>query len=292
MTTSVHDFTELETRLTATCRNAGVHLWPNPGNAGDAVIAAATWRMLADLDITPKNGDIANGDVVLLGGGGNLIPHYRDMRTFLQRALDSPAAHIILLPHTVGGHEDLLTRLDDRCVLYCRDRVSLEHTRRHATRAEVLFAHDLALRLRPAELRLPSAPVQLLRAMAISRHTAFRYAKWMVRFPLWPGCRHGTSFVLRSDIESTHATPSRHRRSDMTGGYRSRFPGEAEAMLVAARIIRWLDRRPVVVTDRLHVALVAGLLGKQVELRDNSYGKNRNVFEASLAGYLPNVMMG
>ena len=40
-----------------------------------------------------------------------------------------------------------------------------------------------------------------------------------------------------------------------------------------------IDSVEVVVTDRLHVGLVAALLGKRVFLFDNSYGKVSGIFE-------------
>ena len=43
-----------------------------------------------------------------------------------------------------------------------------------------------------------------------------------------------------------------------------------------------IDSVEVVVTDRLHVGLVATLLGKKVFLFDNSYGKVSGIFEQSL----------
>lgn len=42
-------------------------------------------------------------------------------------------------------------------------------------------------------------------------------------------------------------------------------------------------------TNRLHVGIVGALLGKRVVLHDNSYGKNRAVWEHSLAGRFPDV---
>lgn len=53
---------------------------PNPGNAGDALIAAATYQVLDDLGINylikrhkdDMESDVS-GRVVIYGGGGNLI---------------------------------------------------------------------------------------------------------------------------------------------------------------------------------------------------------------------------
>lgn len=45
----------------------------------------------------------------------------------------------------------------------------------------------------------------------------------------------------------------------------------------------------VVYTDRLHVAIAAALLDKQVFMFDNHYGKNGDVFRGSIMGRYPKV---
>ncbi len=49
------------------------------------------------------------------------------------------------------------------------------------------------------------------------------------------------------------------------------------------------DRYDEIRTDRLHVAIAGALLGKRVLLHDNSYGKNRAVWEHSVAGRFATV---
>lgn len=47
--------------------------------------------------------------------------------------------------------------------------------------------------------------------------------------------------------------------------------------------------RGAVETDRLHVAIAASLLGKRVRIQNNSYGKNRAVYEFRLRDRFPNL---
>ena len=51
-------------------------------------------------------------------------------------------------------------------------------------------------------------------------------------------------------------------------------------------LLRAIDQFASVRTDRLHVAIAAAMLGKTVELYDNSYYKNRAVFDFSLSSLL------
>ena len=45
-------------------------------------------------------------------------------------------------------------------------------------------------------------------------------------------------------------------------------------------------------TDRLHVTIAGALLGKKVRVFDNSYHKNRSMYEYSLRDQYPNVILG
>jgi exopolysaccharide biosynthesis predicted pyruvyltransferase EpsI len=45
-----------------------------------------------------------------------------------------------------------------------------------------------------------------------------------------------------------------------------------------------------VATDRLHVGIGAALLGKTCRLHDNSYGKNRAVYDHSIRNHFPAVV--
>jgi len=61
------------------------------------------------------------------------------------------------------------------------------------------------------------------------------------------------------------------------------------SLLVGFRdFIRLIETSKRVYTDRLHVAILAAILGKETVLYPNSYYKNRGVYEYSLSNY-PNV---
>ena len=62
------------------------------------------------------------------------------------------------------------------------------------------------------------------------------------------------------------------------------------AYFAAAQYVQTLARFEEIRTDRLHAALAATLLGKNVTLFDNNYFKCRAVYEASLRQF-PNIIM-
>ncbi|WP_394730876.1 polysaccharide pyruvyl transferase family protein [Altererythrobacter sp. GH1-8] len=59
----------------------------------------------------------------------------------------------------------------------------------------------------------------------------------------------------------------------------------------AQDFLRHIDQYERVITDRLHVAIGAALLGKEVKLVSNSYFKIRAIFDSSIKGIFPKCEM-
>jgi exopolysaccharide biosynthesis predicted pyruvyltransferase EpsI len=53
---------------------------------------------------------------------------------------------------------------------------------------------------------------------------------------------------------------------------------------ITGQIALMSPERDAVVTNRLHIGIAGVLLGKRVQLYDNSYGKIRDVYQSSLKG--------
>ena len=123
--------------------------YPNPGNAGDSMIAAATFEAFSRAGLGVKVIDLdssVEGRVVFLGGGGNMVPLYDNMQKAIERFLGC-ASKLVLLPHTIRGHEQTIRKFDHTCTIFCRDPVSHHHIRSTNPSAEVLLAHDMAFHL-------------------------------------------------------------------------------------------------------------------------------------------------
>lgn len=258
---------------------------PNPGNAGDALIAAATWQLFDALALPVRIGrrqDIREGDVVLLGGGGNLVPLYSDMARILEACLTIGVRETVLLPHTVRGHEALLGRLDERFHLYCRDAPSVVHVRQAAPRARAYQAPDLALGLSPSALlaRQPRGVAQRIKALLHWAwiHRLGRQLRWHAGSAALHPDAQGLLTVWRSDEEARTARGMVHH--DLSTLYRSDFLDRLEVECVAGRFLSVIARAKEVRTDRLHVAIGAQLMGRRAILKDNVYGKNFAVVRA------------
>lgn len=132
---------------------------PNPGNAGDSAIALATYQLFEQTGLRYRCVDWyepfdSTDRTLIYGGGGNLTHYYHQARTFIERHHER-ARRLIVLPHSIQGHADLLASLGRNVDLYCRERPSFEWAREKAPRANVYLAEDLAFSLDPEEVMEP-----------------------------------------------------------------------------------------------------------------------------------------
>ena len=260
-----------------------VLFYPNPGNAGDSLIAAGEYAAFARAGIPFQLVDFGSdvtGGTVLLGGGGNLVPMYASTRLAFERFLGK-AARIILLPHTVRGHDDLLRRLDDTCTIFCRDPLSHAHVTANAPRAVVRLAHDMAFHVDPEEL---------LADEDIAATAAPKFAERLARANLTAAALAEKEVVnyLRRDGESAgHDLTIDADPSDLFDF----GVGPEQAQMASWCLLSAIALAKSVRTDRLHVGIGAAMLGKTCTLMDNSYGKNAGIFAHSLAGRFPALQM-
>lgn len=282
---------------------------PNPGNGGDSFIAAATLQVLRRLGVRHRfvgSREVPSldgkGRVVLLGGGGNLVPYYSDVRRRLA-LVHGTARRVVLLPHTIAGNEDLLGALGGNVDLVARDVPSYEHARRHAAGARVWLAHDMTLYASVPELlrrgRESERPVPLLRELAreavSARHVIrgrLRAAALRLRRPGFPptGTERGSALrCFRQDAEArTRRTP--RGNADLSALFGWGAASEAAVEAATYHLLRALEPYEEVHTDRLHVALARAAMGKRVHLYPTNTPKVEAVYRHSIRGRFPGVI--
>ena len=256
---------------------------PNPGNAGDAAIATATIQMFRRICVPVVPGcidDITDGSNVIIGGGGNLVPYYKDVRKLLLACLARNVKKCLLLPHTVRGHADVLARLDTRFTILCRDKPSYEYVKKHAPHVHTALARDMVFELDVEELKRSTKTWRHKLALlqdAYWRTNLFRWRRATLRIR---HDSHGTLRIFRSDVESVDSERTR-RKSDLMHfhGINRYSPATDQITL---DVIKCINRAERVITDRLHVSLIAAMLGKKVCLLENSYGKVSDVWELAM----------
>lgn len=266
----------------------------NPGNAGDAIIASATYQLFERLGISFECVDLdcplerTRGRTVIYSGGGNLVDIYSDARGFITRH-HRHAKQLILLPHTVRGHADLLGTLGANVTIICRDAESYAHVSSLLPARSVELMDDVAFSLDvPAFMGAAKGRYRPLFSSPIHASINAGRLAWRARHRIRNLLHPKVLNAFRTDIESRgRRLPASNQdvsRVFATENMSREYTDEA-----TYRIFQFLAPFELVNTDRLHVCIAALLLGKAVNFYDNSYGKNRAVYEFSMRGRYPRL---
>lgn len=265
---------------------------PNPGNGGDSVIASATYQLFDDCHVNYKiyrKGDDTRNAIVMYGGGGNFVELYNNARIFLQ-AHHQRADKLILLPHTIGGNEDLLKEFGSNTTIFCREPNSYEHAKKYSTRCEVLLADDLALSLDvnriKSQSRIPPFSARSLIGIPQLLMNDKRLKNELAQFK-----DENTFNCFRIDPESAIESPP-EKNLDLSEVLRYKSYPRFICDWITRSFVMTLDQFDHINTDRLHVGIVSGLLGKPAQLSPGNYHKNQSVFEFSIKPNLKTVKFG
>lgn len=267
---------------------------PHPGNAGDALIATATYQLLDNLlpayQVTETLGGMqaeASGKVVLLGGGGNLITQSKgqSVRKRLEIA-NEQADKVILLPHTITGNVDLLQLLGPHVHIFCRETPSYWHTEKHVQGARVYLEHDLAFSLDLNNIDSAGKRGHTNETNP-ERQTALETTRSVFkRIPIVVKSRLGTCGTIscfRTDKEKLGDLPERNY--DLSALCKRSSLQPSGARRAVNSMLGILMRFQSVRTNRLHIGIAGAMLGKDVQLFPNNYFKNQAVYEWSLHRY-------
>jgi exopolysaccharide biosynthesis predicted pyruvyltransferase EpsI len=266
---------------------------PNGGNAGDALIASATYELFAAAGISFTLFDPAHfkpeGKILIYGGGGNLVPLYPDARRIIER-YHASVRRLILLPHTIQGHEDLLKALGPNVDLWTREYTSYDYVKQVTNGPRIFQADDLALSVSPATyLARGGGWCHLLSQHENSRYRKMKWALILLREYTRLRFAPANSKVLyafRRDKERTRQTPPRWN-IDVSRILKCKHPTPEQAACTSQMLFRFLNAYQEIETDRLHIAIAAALLGKRVKLYANSYYKCEAVYQYSLTERFP-----
>ena len=284
-----------------------IYFLPNPGNAGDSLIAAATFQFFEIHNITYEvvtndNFD-SSGKIVVYGGGGNFgginsrVAHF--IKTHHQRA-----KKFILLPHTLFGAEALLAELGNNVHLICREKVSYQHALDHAKNAKVYLHDDMvincdvsAILAKPNNASISKHVTEevwrRLRGLddydyGISLRCILHYWLYQIKQLFKVKTRSKTLNAFRVDVEKTNiAIPEDNL--DISDLFELSSCQADLALLATHRFLAYINQFEVINTNRLHVAIAATLLGKRVNLYGNNYFKIKAIYDYSLLNRFSNV---
>ncbi len=277
---------------------------PNPGNAGDSVIAAATFQVLARNNISCELAAYdrldPHGQVVIYGGGGNLVATSTFSARVIKR-LHQRAKKLVVLPHTIKNIDELLAEFGSNIDIFCRERYSHEYVQRSGTQASVHLADDMAFSLNLEQLK---------------QHDSLNFGRQLFSYvtekfihhrntATWDNLKRASRVDaivprLRASRQTRHLHCFRldgERTSiaipddnvDLSQEFQFGLENEALASFCAQTLLAFLSQYESVSTNRLHVAISSALLGLKVQFHSNSYYKCKGVYEFSMRDRFPNV---
>ena len=274
--------------------------FPDYTNVGDSLIWLGVLRALRDAgagrlayvasqdtyDRAELARAIGNG-VILITGGGNLGDIWTNHQEFRERVLaDFPGNPVIQLPQSIEFRDAARRERTARAfrahadfTLMVRSERSLRLAAELVTRPPVLCP-DMALALSPIRRPVPARTGAVFLARTDQEAGSPRDGS----LPPW---------VERSDW--VHMPPTmltRLARSVLDRPRVWRHMGGVRAELFRRLAVErlhfgatMLSRGEVVITDRLHGHVLAGLLGLPHFLLDNSYGKVRALWDTWTSGF-------
>jgi exopolysaccharide biosynthesis predicted pyruvyltransferase EpsI len=257
-------------------RNRSVLYFPNPGNAGDSLIALSAYQMFARHSIAwqPMRKQNLSGEIVVIGGGGNMIPLYGGTANMAKLAMDH-ARMVVVLPHTVKGQEDVFRDAGPQVRVFCRDVPSYAECLGYDSRARFEIGHDMAFFLDWEAVLADPETV----ARAQPRMTEILEAR---RMTLARSVAGRDVNCLRGDKERTEVLRPKGN-TDVSAVFTSGVRPE-EAKLGSWMLLEFLRLARSVTTNRLHAAIGSCLVGTPVRIGDNSYGKVSSIWRHSIRG--------
>ena len=234
--------------------------------------------------------------VILFHGGGNLGDIYPEHMEFLKRLCDNyPHNKIIVFPQTIyyanskNRISDLISLSKHENLLICvRDQVSLEIIESNPLLRALLLT-DMAFYVSDEIIgtRLKGSPIErnlyLCRKdiESMSSEKNIHKTKWTINsFDIsdWPNLLYYPDILILKFISFLKLWKSQDNSGNSLKLYEGYFDHFVRRRVIKESV-RFMNQYEIVLTDRLHGAILALLLDKEVIMADNSYHKNRSFFD-------------
>ena len=250
------------------CDGQKITFVPNPGNVGDAFITLATIQILKSLGIDYTIGkpwvkSKLQTKRVIYGGGGNLVPMYKTLKKFILANQDKHK--ILILPQTIFGCDMLLKNLSKNVTLFAREKKSYNYIKENSRFGDMVYiSHDMAFNYsikKKNSCEILNEEINSFRVDGESTDIKLPFDNVdLTRENTIDGVEFYTKLNEKNFIEE----------------YVEKF----ETIVSSFTKIN---------TNRLHVAIMGALYGREVNLYPNSYYKNKEVYEYSIKNKFSNV---
>jgi len=284
-----------------------IYYFPNQGNAGDSLIAWATFQFFDKYNIryeivSENNFDSLNKTVVY-GGGGNFGGEDSRAAQFVLKNKNK-ASHLVILPHTIFDVEKLLASLGENCQLICREKVTYEFVKKATTKAKVHLHPDIVFQSDPSQLLVSKPKVKFSKYIlqelsnkiqgkvdydfGLSMSGYFKTIVYKLKKKLNMTPTGKVLIAFRVDCERTSDSVPKNN-VDISSVLELGACQKDLAYLSAYNFLTEINAFEEIHTNRLHIAIGAALLGKQVKLYANNYYKIRAIYEYSFKDKFDNV---
>jgi exopolysaccharide biosynthesis predicted pyruvyltransferase EpsI len=248
------------------CKKQKVIFIPTPGKIGDALLAHASYQLFDTYQIDYINGIYNmkyNGQFIVIGGGGNLVGHlYKELEQFISNNIKTN--QITILPHTIYNLPKVKQWLDKpNFTVFCREPQTFEYLKQYNNKTQnVYLVEDMSCFLAQQE---------------------FKQYKSVVS--------NGSCNAFRTDSESVQSIIP-HDNFDVSATWNGAFwHNKNLCKHVVHSMASYLSKFAIVNTDRLHTAILAGILGKKVNLYTGSYHKIKSIYDLSISLRWPNIRL-
>ncbi len=284
-----------------------LYFYPNPGNAGDSLIACATFQFFEkhgiNYETVGDNNFDATNKTVVYGGGGNFGGEESRAGKFVSK-YKGVAKNVVIMPHTIFGAESLLASLGDNAYLICRERVSYDFVTTTASEAHVFLHDDIVFQVdvrkllehKPKVNFIPYILKELmcklkrnndydfgLSLRGLLAYLIFKYKKMLGLTPTGKVLK-----AFRIDVERT-SDEVPIGNMDLSAMLELSSCKKDLATLSCHTFLSEIDAFDEVHTNRLHIAIAAVLLEKKVKLYANNYYKIRAIYDYSIRDKYHNV---
>ena len=271
---------------------------PNVGNLGDLLIAEGTRQFFKRNNIEYREFDrdqLPERYNLVYAGGARFTSCWCDEKEAILSLTDPRIQHCIILPQSIYQVDSLLEHLDKRHTIICREERSFYYCVNKCKTSRVLLADDLALQLRldecePEELEPPSNEEERKTLRRIENGLLKRlsfYTKQASFLGKVNGATKRVAFLMRRDRERVSRL-NHPMNYDITAQWHTSGRAMAYNSLILHAFKSALCQADIIVSDRLHVCIMAFLCGLEVYMIDNAYNKLSGVYKLSLKNN-PNV---
>ncbi|MBS1078948.1 polysaccharide pyruvyl transferase family protein [Gluconobacter kondonii] len=243
--------------------------YPGYGNLGDGLIALGTLDLFEDLGLSPKciegrsKETFSGYNYIVMGGGGGWVKglwetYLEQTITFLQNG-----GQLLILPTSFFGFGSEFVPYADQMTIFCREQTSYEELLRQGMPKDRIFVcSDMAF---------------------YTKEKHFSDLEVKGEYPVLQ--------IFRLDEEGGRKAPPR-TSVDLPLLFNDVQWTSIEQCVKPLRAVAGLiSQFECVETDRLHMAVLATILGKTVRLEPSSYFKIKAIFDYTLHRF-PAVSFG